>query len=68
MLWWLCACSMACSADPLCPLVVQLAGPDMERAVAAEERRAFLLPHCKYACLHSFLTSLTRLHCSEALS
>ena len=39
----------------------------MERAVAAEERRAFLLPHCRYICMQSFLISLTVLHSSHAL-
>ncbi len=27
---------------------MQLSAPDMERAVAAEERRAYLLPLCRY--------------------
>ena len=30
------------------PIVMQLSAPDMERAVAAEERRAYLLPLCRY--------------------
>lgn len=32
------------SASP----AMQLSAPDMERAVAAEERRAYLLPLCRY--------------------
>ena len=57
-------------SDSRCPLVVQLAGQDIDRAVAAEERRAFLLPHCKY-CLSvqsSYLISLTPMHSSQTLS
>ena len=39
----------------------------MERAVAAEERRAFLLPHCRYLCAQSCCIPLTLMHSSHAL-